>query len=196
MKKNTFVFVVLLILLCGCANKDVIEKPQILSTEIINSDNEELYDCVLALDGWHDKMNSLWAKNNIDCPEYDYHIGSALVWQLEKNRENSDKLYHVIVHTDTSEAISEDLIEQIKKENNIDLNINDWVILHGWLNAESNHYYYYMFTAKEIKALAQNGLWCKYVGSGIGDADAINMDTDEGIDVFCELYGDQYSQGK
>ena len=191
-------FVAMMILLCGCANKeaDIKDKPEVLSTEIVNSDNEELYDCVSTLDGWHDKMNRLWVVRNSEYPEYDYHIGSSLVWQLEKNRENSDVLYHVIVHKDAGEEISEDLIEQIKEENDLDININDWVVLHGYLNMESNHYYYYMFTVEEINAFAQNGLWCKYVGSGKGNVKGVNFDTDEGIDIFCELYGDQFSQGK
>lgn len=198
MKKIIFMIVAMMILLCGCANKeaDIKDKPEVLNTEIVNSDNEELYDCVSTLGGWHDKMNRLWNVRTFEYPEYDYHIGASLVWQLEKNYENSDFLYHVVVHNDTNEEIPEDLIEQIKEENNLDININDWVVLHGWLNVESIHYYYYMFTAEEINALAQNGLWCKYVGSGKGNVKEVNFDTDEGIDVFCELYGDQFSQGK
>lgn len=197
MRKIILIILVLFILVCGCVrDKENNKKPEVSWSEMVNSNNDELYDCIMSSQAWHDKANTLWNLRTSRFPEYDYHIGSALVWQIEKNTENSNERYHVMVYNVTNEIISEDIIERINEENNLNLNISDWAVLHGWQNVESNYYYYYTFTAEEIIALAVNGLCCAYVGSGIGNADEVDMSTEEGIDVFCEIYGDQYAQYK
>ena len=52
--------------------------------------------------------------------------------------------------------------------------------------------YYYIFTADEIYAMAEAGIFCYYVGSGEGSREDANWDTPEGINVWCELLGDSY----
>lgn len=55
--------------------------------------------------------------------------------------------------------------------------------------------YYHLLTAEQIVAIADGGAKCCYVGSGEGDHKNINWDTVEGINVYCELYGDMYIAG-
>ncbi len=55
--------------------------------------------------------------------------------------------------------------------------------------------YYSQLTARQITALAKSGAKCYYVGSGEGDYKAINWDTAEGINAYCELHGDMYIAG-
>lgn len=193
MRKVLMIMLAMLMLVSACVKKDeYADKPEILWSETVNCDNKALYDNVCGCNNWGDKGSVLWEIRNSRFPEYDYHIGSALVWQIEKNAENNEVFYHVVIQNDMLDEISKDVIDRINVENNLNLNIDKWVVLHGW--QESDILYYYIFTEEEIKALAANGLWCKYVGNGDGYFENIDFGTDEGIDVFCELYGDQYFQ--
>lgn len=53
--------------------------------------------------------------------------------------------------------------------------------------------FYYVFTAEQIRELAEAGFDCCYVGSGEGDMPEINWEDAAYIEAFCERYGDSYT---
>lgn len=203
MKIRSLIICVIILLVCspqcGCDKKEEMVSKETESkfdihatswVRMINSENSELYGSITIFSGGNSDHVALYDKRCARFPEYDYHIGSALVWNMEKQKNNSEKKFHVIISNDLQGDISEDIIKQVNEEYNLQLNMNEWVKIQGVFDI--NHLYYYKLTCKEIKALASKGLWCGYVGSGEGDIDDVNLNTDEGIDVLCELYGDQY----
>ena len=52
--------------------------------------------------------------------------------------------------------------------------------------------YYYLLTANQIIALANSNAKCYYVGSGEGNYEDMNWETEAGINAYCELLGDMY----
>ncbi len=48
-------------------------------------------------------------------------------------------------------------------------------------------------TSDQILALAESDINCFYVGSGIGDYKDMNWDTENGINTYCEIFGDMFT---
>lgn len=119
------------------------------------------------------------------------HIGSALALKISI-AENADQMFPVLVWAADETAYE----EAVKKANNaLEAPIRAEAALpvqitNDWNTADSE--YYHLLTAEQILALADNGAMCFYIGSGEGAYENINWDTREGIDTFCELYGDMY----
>lgn len=53
--------------------------------------------------------------------------------------------------------------------------------------------FYYVFTAKQIRELAEAGFDCCYVGSGEGTLPEMNWEDAAYVEAFCERYGDSYT---
>lgn len=134
---------------------------------------------------------------------YSEWVGSALALKMEFSEDETERfrvivrpwnrsLEEVIAEVNSSLADSIDftafwtvhMVEVIDS----DLVDPDQVIPHH--NAPE---YYGMLTAAQILALTtdQYRIRCLYVGSGEGSEENANWDTPEGMDVYCELLGDQ-----
>ena len=184
----------------GCNNEsDTIKVEETIETtkaelrfifEIDNSD-ERLYRKIENIDQ-SPLGNNLYNKRMKDYPEYNINILSALVYQMERYKDEPDRTYHTFFCTLPNTFLAEGEIESINEEYGLDMDINMW----EEINDQGYIGYYYLLTADEIKALADKGIFCYYVGSGKGDESNISIDTLEGIYEYCELYGDQYIQIK
>lgn len=53
--------------------------------------------------------------------------------------------------------------------------------------------FYYVFTAEQIRELAEAGFGCHYVGSGEGPLPETDWEDPVFIEAFCERYGDGYT---
>ena len=132
------------------------------------------------------------SKRNKEHPEYDPEIRNALVYQMERYKDEPDRTYHTLFCTFPSSLFSEEYIEELNEEYGLDMDISKWEEFTDGMVIG----YYYLLTADEIRALADKDIVCYYVGSGEGDVNKANIDTREGIYEYCELYGDQYIQYK
>lgn len=126
---------------------------------------------------------------------FNVHIGSALALKM-RITEDADQKFPVLVSI--SGKISHE--EAVKKTNSVlddPINIDEALPVYfaDDLGSAENKFYY-LLTANQITALADNGAMCFYIGSGEGVYDDINWDTNEGISTFCELYGDMYVAGE
>ena len=187
--------VVLFVSVCGCAPKQVNEENRIIFHG--ETENDELYKDIVFLD-LSNTMNDLYNKRIGKFGEYNLRIGSSLVWQIEKNKLNVEKKYPVCMDIFEIELNSNvtgrqlliEITNEISEEKEVEININEWIELSS--DKWPTSLYHGMLTAEEIILLADKGVVCKYIGSGKGNIDDVDIGTDDGIDTFCELYGDQY----
>ena len=168
----------------GCKSREGIELTEEHQIITVDSNNEELYRQIVFLS--YDQNVALSA---YDCrPEgYPFFINSALAMQMEKYKTEPDRKYHVVIDN-IGEEMPAELIDEINEENELSLNIDNWEKVY-WGGCFPR--YYYLLTAEEIWALADKGVYLHYVGTGVGDIKDANWDTEEGKDVYCQLYGDQ-----
>ncbi len=159
----------------------------------VDKQSDKLYDGVTALNN-DSTYNTLYNKRCEEYPEYALEIGSSLVYQMERYKEEPEKTFHVIFYTMPETPLTQEFVDGINEKYNLDLNIDEWEGMNGnWIE---DIMYYHTLTAKEIIALADCHIVCRYIGSGEGKKTDVNFDTLEGIYVFNELYGDQYVQYK
>ena len=173
--------------------EETIEAPEVEFRDIFEIDNsdERLYKKIENIN--QDPMAiNLYNKRMKEYPEYNINILSGLVYQMELYKDEPDRIYHTFFCTLPNTFFAEGEIESINEEYGLDMDINKWEeVSNEWRIG-----YYYLLTADEIKALADKGIKCYYVGSGEGDKNDVSIDTLEGIYEYCELYGDQYIQVK
>lgn len=177
--------------LCGCEKEESIaEKPTWWSSEIVN-ENEELYAQIIGL-RTDFRIPQKLHRSNADMEKY-MCIGDALTWQMKRYIDDNDKKYHVLIqYFDINEdpnhdgSIPREIVDSINEKYDTDFNLDDWVEADTMMGIQ----YYYVFTAEEIFALSDFGIFCRYIGSGEGDIEDVNFDTEEGIATFFELYGD------
>ena len=121
---------------------------------------------------------------------YSVDIQPALACMIEAHKEETEYLYHTIVHSGNLANWQEVLFNiNNDEENGVYLNMDYWIPKECEDGLDK---YYYIFTAAEIKILAENGITCAYVGSGKGDIEKVNLETAEGVLEYCELYSDGY----
>ena len=125
------------------------------------------------------------------CPEgYNPRIQAALACVMEAHKDEPEYLYHAIVHSGNL-ADWHEVMFYINNDatNEVYFNMDYWIRKECEDGLDK---YYYIFTAAEIKILAENDITCAYVGSGKGDVEKANLETAEGILEYCELYSDGY----
>ena len=198
MKKVLLFCVVLFMFVCGCAQKEVKDVNE-ENYAIFHGDteNDELYKDIVFLNP-NNTSNKLGSDRLDEFGEYNLRIGSALVWQIERNKQDVEKKYPVCIDIFEIELNSNvtgrqlllEISNEISEENDVEINTNEWIELSS--DNCPSYIYHGMLTAEEIILLADKGVICKYIGSGKGDIDDVDINTDDGIDTFYELYGDQF----
>lgn len=121
---------------------------------------------------------------------YSENIGSVLALKMNMSDE-ADEKYPVIVSV-PDEMTLEQLIETTNKTVNIPIESNNALLVSIADDTQSAEKYLFVLTANQVVDLATNGAKCLYVGSGNGDPRDVNWDTREGIEIYCEIHGDQY----
>lgn len=160
-------------------------------TQKVDNQDERLYKEIELINSPSESLK-FRSKRDKEYPEYDIEIMDALVYQMERYKDDPDRTYHTLFRTLPSSLFSEEYIEELNEEYGLDMDISKWEEFTDGMVIG----YYYLLTADEIRALADKDIICYYVGSGEGDVNKANIDTLEGIYEYCELYGDQYIQYK
>ena len=114
---------------------------------------------------------------------YDEKIGSALAIMMSIN-EDKDEKFNVLVHTYDCISIKVLLSEKFDSVEVITVEING--------NFAGNACYVRL-TDAQIKELTGYGLSCYYIGSGLGDYRNVDLETEEGMRTYCEIWGDMYT---
>ena len=157
----------------------------------VDNPDERLYKEIELINSPSD-CRKFRSKRNEEYPDYDIEIMDALVYQMERYKDDPDRTYHTLFCTFPSSLFTEEYIAEINEEYGLDMELDKWEEFTDGMVIG----YYYLLTADEIRALADKDIVCYYVGSGEGDVNKANIDTLEGIYEYCELYGDQYIQYK
>ena len=129
--------------------------------------------------------------------EYNGNIASALALKLNYSNNRSQK-FNVVMNNRNKEVSFEQIIDDVNNTLNdiIDISMISKVKIKNGRNENSNNeyftknMYFAKINAEQIIALADKGIYLRYVGSGVGSVRDMNWDTPEGINVFCELNGD------
>ncbi len=190
---------VMTINISGCMKKEETSKETRWSYELEETD-ETLYKKIVGL-----RLNLIPEKLKRSTKDVEgkyRNIGDALAWELKKHSDDKDREYHVILeyydfiykNPDSNGEIYPEVIEMINEKYNRDFKLEDWSIV--MQNSGMYVSYYDTFTADEIFDLSDFGICCYYVGSGKGDIEDVNFETEEGIETFFELYGDGCIQHK
>ena len=124
---------------------------------------------------------------------YDEHIGSVLALKIEISNNTAQKYPVIIYRYNNGELESlEELLLNVNAEEEL-LNSKNVIRVEIANNTGASNQYFSELNAEQIFALAQRGIYCRYVGSGKTGELAVNWwETDEGINTFAECYGDQY----
>ncbi|MGN0374371.1 MAG: hypothetical protein ACI4EN_02640 [Butyrivibrio sp.] len=174
----------LITIIGGCKSREGIELTDKHHIITVDNANEELYRQIVFLSYDQNVGLSAYAHR----PEgYPFFINSALAMQMEKYKTEQDRKFHVVIDN-IDEEIPVELIDEINEENGLSLNVDNWEKVY-WGGCLPR--YYYLLTAEEIWALADKEVYLCYVGTGVGDIKDANWDTEEGKEVYCQLYGDQ-----
>ena len=180
--------VIFTICITGC-NKKPKDTSEYLIFEVENP-NELLYDniaCTYKAESGSNRMDIYRPKDR-----YINYYSNALAIKLMLYEDDVDKLYHVIVDPIIKEGVAEH-VANINEEKGLQLKVEDWYKFEYGFPAPCT-FYYYVFTAEEIAALTDACFICRYVGSGEGTPENIDLSTPEGLDAYCELYGDDHVQ--
>lgn len=176
----------------GCKQKEKKEEFEYYIVDV-ESSNDKLYDRLVST--YYEEDAYKKEINNHRPYGYKYTYVSTLALKMELNKDNPDMLYHIVVFNWKQDEINtRDIVDQINAEKGMNLNMDDWFQFCDDEGFWHDIKYYYIFTVEEVNALAEAGLTCYYVGSGEGSEEEANWDTPEGLDIYCELYGDDYVQ--
>ncbi len=186
--------------LCGCGSTE--EAPPATSSVAGNLPSEpaagpepqpgrteQLYASVEVLpDGGTSPLLSRPA----DCPQ---EIGPALGTMLSLYKSDPNRLYHVAFCLNAV-AGREDRDAVAGKLRNPDaLFADEWVALSDVASPESggdaDGWFYYLFTADEVRALASVGLQCRLVGNG-ETLSAGQLTQEQAIEHICQFNGDSF----
>ena len=121
---------------------------------------------------------------------FNKNIGSVLAIKMNMVSE-SGHMFPVIVNVDDKSSLE----QTIKTANDIlsePINIADVKLVSVIEFGHTVNQYYILLTCDQITALADVGAGCYYVGSRKGNYQDISWDTEEGINTYCELFGDMY----
>lgn len=121
---------------------------------------------------------------------FNENIGSALALKMSITDDVNCK-YSVLIRIPEGSTL-EQVLSLANESLNMTINADDAVTVNISGDFDTADRYYYCLTAEQIIALAENGTWCLYVGSGQGDYEDMNWDTKDGINTYCELNGDMY----
>ncbi len=114
---------------------------------------------------------------------YDEKIGSVLAIKMSMN-ESEETRFNVLVQTYDMIDVYELLVQTIGSVDVVTIEID------GQFAGKA---YYVYVTEVEINKLTSYGLKCHYIGSGLGDIKDMNWETEEGINTYCEIWGDMYT---
>lgn len=140
---------------------------------------------------------------------YSDRIGSVLALKMAFHDDDSQYLYHVVLDVPSAYHVEEMLSsvsQQIREEQDRWTELRDPLVdaiiectgkseqeafkCLDRLKLNVGTYFYYIFTAEQIKELAEAGFGCSYVGSGGGELPDIDWKNKEYVEAFCEKYGD------
>lgn len=178
-----------LAVLCGCGNAEK-------SSNAGDAERSELlYASVEVL---QDRETSPLLSRPADCPQ---EIGPALGTMLSLYKSDPNQLYHVAFCLNAADGRGDRDAVAGKLQNPDAFYADAWVTLSEIASPESggdaDGWFYYLFTADEVRALASAGLQCRLVGSG-ETLSADELTQEQAIEHICQFNGDSFraSQAK
>lgn len=133
---------------------------------------------------------------------YPEEIGNALGMLMSLHEKSPSYLYHVaFCRGDAGAASTRESISQLLQKPDA-LHAEEWVEIASVYPQESpglqqraQGWYYFLFTAEEIRTLAGAGIQCRLVGSGEGlseEDEEENLSLQQAIEHMCQWTGDSF----
>lgn len=124
---------------------------------------------------------------------YPAEVGDALAMMMSLHKEDDAYLYHVAFRdSEAGDASTRESVEKRLKGAGA-LYRKEWVEIatdpsrsQGWL--------YFLFTAEEIRTLANAGIECRLVGSGedVSEDDTGTLSWEQAVERICQWAGDSF----
>lgn len=184
-------------LLVGCTSNRNEESESMRSSQTENTSKEEL-------NSQCESTESSNISSDIELTEFvlsDYkptgysdYIGAALAIKMSIHKEEADYRYSVLLYQFSGERDMYDCVEELNTQSDIAINTSSWVDVTTKVEDDNitTQKLYAQLTYVEIMHLAQNGIWCNYVGTGESPHTEADLTTNEGLEALCEYLGDQY----
>lgn len=160
----------------------------LFSCEAESGRTELLYPSVVMADEHSGTADALISKPD----GYPAEVGNALAMMMSLHKDDVSYLYHVAFRDGKSEASTKDSIVN-RLENAGTLHSKEWVEIATDVSREQG-WFYFLFTADEIRALAGAGIECRFVGSGksLPDDGAGSLSWEQAVEHICQWAGDSF----
>lgn len=193
--KNLLVWLLLsatLLTICACGKKSN-------DAPAIGERKQQMYSAVVSTQGQYSATTSLITKPD----GYPEKVGSALAMMMSLHEGNDSYLYHVAFGLDDADAAStKEAICKLLKDSDA-LYADEWVEIATAYPQETSGaqqsvkgWYYFLFTADEIRTLAKAGIRCLFVGSGESIADSKEetdgLNREQALEHICQWAGDSF----
>lgn len=127
---------------------------------------------------------------------YPEKVGDALAIMMSLHEKDASYLYHVAFR-DSAAGDASTKVSIAQRLSDADgLYAGEWVEIAA-SDPRAQGWYYFLFTAEEIRTLANAGIECRFVGSGedIPD-DGDTFDLDQAWEAACRIAGDSFRAKK
>lgn len=123
---------------------------------------------------------------------FNKNIGSVLAIKMNMS-DNPEAAFPVIISHKKNSDMAQ-IIDYVNNTYDVKIAMKDIMPVNiSGIILTSRTYYFAMLTSDQILTLAENSVNCSYVGSGIGDYKDMNWDTKDGINTYCEIFGDMFT---
>lgn len=191
--KKLFVWLLLaamLLAICACGKKSV-------DGPAVSERTKQIYSAVVSTQGQYSATTSLITKPD----GYPEKVGSVLAMMMSLHKGNASYLYHVAFALDGAVSTKETICEQLKDPDA--LYADEWIEIASAYPQETSEtqqsvlgWYYFLFTADEIRTLANAGIRCLFIGSGKGITEDVNktdgLDREQALERICQWAGDSF----
>lgn len=171
---------------------DYTESTAIESTDISDETKEMIPDKKINILSLFQPSTGEFAADMHRPDGFNKNIGSVLAIKMNMSDDPED-VYPVIISNMQNTDI-EKIIDNVNNIYDAKIAMKDVVPVNiSGIIITSRMYYFTMLTSDQIHALAESNVKCFYVGSGIGDYKDMNWDTKDGINTYCEIFGDMFT---
>lgn len=150
---------------------------------------DQLYPAVVMAEAHSGEAASLITK-----PEgYPAEVGDALAMMMSLHKEDEFYLYHVAFRDgEAGEASTKDSIVGHLEDAKA-LYKKEWVEIAAD-DPRAQGWFYFLFTADEIRTLAGAGIQCRFVGSGesVSAEDTGSLSWEQAVESICQWAGDSF----
>lgn len=122
---------------------------------------------------------------------YPAKVRDVLAMMMSLHKQDTSYLYHVAFRDgEAGDACTKDTIVKRLADAGT-LYAEEWAEISAY-DPQAKGWFYFLFTADEIRTLAAAGIECRFVGSGEVPDDGGKFDLDQAKEQACQISGDSF----